>query len=98
MKNAELNGSSTSKKPSGPCTGAAFGSGDRRFGSASSPHFGELKSLAADNRGVAMIEYAILCAVVALTILAALMQLGGGVGANFNEVDQQVGDSIHFEI
>lgn len=87
-------------KPVGSARGSAFGSGnsDRgHFGRDFSPHFGGLSSLGNDDRGVAMIEYAMLCAAVALTILAAILFLGGGVSRNWNNVDNAVNSSIEFE-
>jgi Flp pilus assembly pilin Flp len=46
--------------------------------------------LLADRSGVATIEYAILAAGIAITLVAALTQLGRGVEGNWNEVDAAV--------
>ena len=77
---------------------AAFGApqaGRTRFGRDNSPHFG-LDSLTCNERGVAVVEYALLYAAIALAILASLGRLGGGVGENFNSVDNQV-NAIAFD-
>ena len=75
--------------------GRSVGSANRtRFGRHSSPRFGS--ALHGDECGVAVVEYALLCAFIALTIVVALAGLGGGVGRNFNSVDNQVGNAITF--
>ena len=86
-------------KPCDPQSKATFGanpSGRSRFGRDNSPHFGPA-SLSANERGVAIIEYALLCAIIALAILVSLGQLGGSVGENFNSVDNEVGNAIVFK-
>ena len=80
----------------GKATFGAPQTGRTRFGRDSSPHFG-LASLTSNERGVAVVEYALLCAAIALAILASFGRLGGGVGENFNSVDNQVDNSITFD-
>jgi Flp pilus assembly pilin Flp len=82
--------------PLGKATFGASRSGRSRFGRDNSPHFGSA-SLCANERGVAIIEYALLCAIIALAVLVSLGQLGVGVGENFNSVDNEVGDAIVFK-
>ena len=82
------------------CANPASGTkeiGPEHFGGDNSPHFGGLAALGKDDRGVAMIEYAVLCAAIALVILVALTRLGGNVGANWNDVNDEVGHSIEFK-
>ena len=84
-------------KPDG-LRGKAFGTNSvirTRFGRDSSHKFGS--ALRGDERGVAVIEYALLCAFIALAVVVSLAGLGGGVGQNFNSVDNQVGDAIVIE-
>ena len=49
--------------------------------------------LIADNRGVAAIEYAFLLALIALSLLIGLTQLGNGVGAHYNSISSAVEDT-----
>lgn len=72
------------------CEARAFGTSDTaraRFGRNGRPWFGGLADLAKDRRGVAMIEYAIICAVIALAVVAGVTQLGGGVAESWGNVD-----------
>ena len=54
------------------------------------------RSIAADNRGVAAIEYCIAAALIALAITVALTGLGGAVESNFNNVDGAVGGGTNY--
>ena len=86
-------------KPGDPQSKATFGAHQAartRFGRDRSPHFG-LAPLSTNERGVAPVEYALLCALIALAILVSLGRLGGGVGENFNSVDNQMEDAIVFD-
>jgi len=73
---------------------AAGQSARSRFGGENSPRFGGLARLASDCSGMAMIEYALLAALIALAIFAGLSKLGGDVGGSLAAVDQAIGDSI----
>ena len=84
-------------KPAGPRGRAAFGAKSpcrTRFGRDSSPHFGS--ALGCDERGVAVIEYALLCAFIALAVVVSLAGLGGGVNQTWSNVDHQVNDATTF--
>jgi Flp pilus assembly pilin Flp len=75
----------------------AFGRSDTaraRFGRNGTPYFGGLADLAKNQRGVAMIEYAIICAVIALAVVAGVTQLGGGVADSWGNVDNSVGNAV----
>ena len=50
-----------------------------------------------DDRGVAAIEYALIAALIALTLLVGLGNLGGAVNNQFIEVDAGVGSGTQFE-
>jgi len=50
--------------------------------------FESLRNL--DSRGVAAIEYALIASLIALSLLAAFMSLGGEVSNQFNAVDTGV--------
>ena len=54
-------------------------------------------SLAANERGAAAIEYAVLAAMIALAIVASITRTGAGVGSNWNEVDAALPGGTHFE-
>ena len=73
-----------------------FGTSDperAHFGRNGTPWFG---GLAEDRRGVAMIEYALICAFIALAIVAGVTQLGGGVSDGWDNVDNEVGSATVF--
>ena len=75
----------------------AFGttdSGRAHFGRVGAPYFGRLADLAKDQRGVAMIEYALICALIALALVAGVTQLGGGVSNGWGNVDNEVGTAM----
>lgn len=55
------------------------------------------KSVVADNRGVAAIEYCITAAFIAIALIVALTGLGRGVESNFNNVDSAVGGGMDYQ-
>ena len=46
-----------------------------------------------DDRGVAAVEYALIVALIALTFIAGLTNLGGAVGNQYAEIDSSVASS-----
>jgi len=46
-----------------------------------------LKAQTKDERGAAMVEYALLLALIAIVAIAALTALGGTVSDNFDDID-----------
>mgnify|MGYP003578720657 CR=1 FL=1 len=51
------------------------------------------RSLAKDDRGVAAIEYALLCALIAVAAVGGIKGLGGSVGAYWDAIEQAVADA-----
>ena len=51
-----------------------------------------IRGLMEDDRGVAAIEYALLMALIALSLLVALTQLGNGVEAHYSNISSAVED------
>jgi len=49
-----------------------------------------LKAHTKSERGAAMVEYALLVALIAIVAIAALQLLGGQVSANFSEIDAEL--------
>ena len=77
----------------------AFGapaSVQRQFGRASSPRFGGSAALKSDERGVAVVEYALICALIVVAIVASVGRLGGGVNQTWSNVDHQVNDATTY--
>ena len=52
-----------------------------------------VRSLAKDTRGVAAIEYALLCALIALAAIGGIKGLGSSVGIYWDDIEQAVADS-----
>ena len=51
-----------------------------------------LKAQTKDERGAAMVEYALLLALIAIVAIAALSALGDTVSANFSNIDSALND------
>lgn len=68
--------------------------GQEQFGHDSTPRFGGWAAIAKDQSGIAMIEYALICALIALGVLTGVTELGSGVSARWNGVDDQIGEAI----
>ena len=78
-------------------SGETFGPGEagrEHFGRDNSPHFGGLGRLASDERGVATIEYALLCALLVIALFSGLGELGGRVSATWSDVHDEVADAL----
>jgi pilus assembly protein Flp/PilA len=53
-----------------------------------------LRSIAADDSGQNLIEYALVAAIVALGSVAALKSLGNGIGNTFNGVQNSLSNAV----
>ena len=49
-----------------------------------------LKAHTKSERGAAMVEYALLVALIAIVAIAALQVLGGTVSSNFSQIDSEL--------
>lgn len=75
----------------------AFGTSDTKraqFGRNGKPYFGGLAELAKDQRGLAMIEYSLICALIALAIFTGLGRLGDAVSTAWSNIDKEFGNAI----
>ena len=52
-----------------------------------------LKAQVKDDRGAAMVEYALLLALIAIVAIAALTLVGRTVSGNFSEIDSALNDN-----
>jgi pilus assembly protein Flp/PilA len=48
------------------------------------------RKLRSDKRGATVIEYGLICALIAIAIMGALRSLGGGAGGMWSKLDQKV--------
>lgn len=51
------------------------------------------RKLRSDKRGVTVIEYGLIVALIAIAIMGALRSLGGGAGGMWSKLDQKVADA-----
>ena len=65
-----------------------------RFGFAHSPRFGGVARLANDRSGVAAIEYALLCGLIATAIIGGVSALGSRVGDIWTDVAETVAEAM----
>ena len=55
-----------------------------------------LKAHTKSERGAAMVEYALLVALIAIVAIAALQVLGGRITGNFNDITSELEDAENF--
>ena len=84
------------KDPTGQFAFGAAASSRQHFGRDNSPRFGGRAALAKDERGVAAVEYAVICALIVVAIVAGVGNLGGGVQKTWSNVDHQVNDATSY--
>ena len=65
-----------------------------RFGFVQSPRFGSFAKLANDRSGVAAIEYALLCGLIAMAILGGVAKLGNKVADIWTNVAETVAEAM----
>jgi Flp pilus assembly pilin Flp len=77
----------------------AFGpsaSSQQHFGRESSPRFGGRAALMTDERGVAAVEYAVVCALIVVAIITGVANLGSGVEQTWSNVDHEVSGAVTY--
>jgi Flp pilus assembly pilin Flp len=72
------------------------GSSQQHFGRENSPRFGGRAALVTDERGVAAVEYAVICALIVVAIITGIANLGSGVSETWSNVDHEVSGAVTY--